>query len=220
MCFNKEISLTTFIVASIISILFYLRNKPNDRLIAIFNFSIGLMQLAEYFIWLNINNKEKNKFYTRIAKLIYSLHPIVILFAFYFLGSLNINKSILVYPIIFGLFYTIYLIINVFTDYNLTTISKINKHLSWNGKNYSNFLTLIHYIYYGSVIILLPLLIKPFKNGIIFFSLISITALFSYLKTRNELSFNDKESWKSLWCNIGNICAIIFYIYTSYIQKK
>ena len=104
MCFNKEISLTTFIVASIISILFYLRNKPNDRLIAIFNFSIGLMQLAEYFIWLNINNKEKNKFYTRIAKLIYSLHPIVILFAFYFLGSLNINKSILVYPIIFGLF--------------------------------------------------------------------------------------------------------------------
>ena len=59
MCFNKEISLTTFIVASIISILFYLRNKPNDRLIAVFNFSIGLMQLAEYFIWLNINNKEK-----------------------------------------------------------------------------------------------------------------------------------------------------------------
>ena len=42
------------------------------------------MQLAEYFIWLNINNKEKNKFYTRIAKLIYTLHPIIILFAFYF----------------------------------------------------------------------------------------------------------------------------------------
>ena len=38
MCFNKEISLTTFIVASIISILFYLRNKPNDRLIAVLIF--------------------------------------------------------------------------------------------------------------------------------------------------------------------------------------
>ena len=49
------------------------------------------------------------------------------------------------------------------------SISKINKHLSWNGKTTTNFLTLIHYIYYGLVIILLPLLIKPFKNGIIIF---------------------------------------------------
>lgn len=219
MCFNKEISLTTFVISSFISALFYIRNKPNDRLISIFNFTIATMQLVEYFIWLNINNKEKNKFYTRIAKLTYTLHPIIIMIAFYLFGTLSINKNILVYPIIISIIYTCYLVFKLFNSpYNLSTVAKINKHLSWNGNenvNYNNSRTLIHYLYYGTVIILFPLLIKPFKHGLLLSILIALTAFFAYLKTNNEQNVNDKSSWKSLWCNIGNICAIIYYIFSS-----
>ena len=115
MCFNKEISLTTFVISLFVSVLFYIRNRPNDRLISIFNLTIASMQLVEYFIWSNINNKEKNKFYTRIAKLTYTLHPIIIMIAFYLFGTLSINKNILVYPIIISIIF-LNLIINRFDN--------------------------------------------------------------------------------------------------------
>lgn len=218
MCFNKEISLATFIVSVITSFFFYIRNRPNDTLIAIVILTITSMQLVEYFIWSNINNPEKNKFYTRIAKITYTLHPIIILIALYFFGTLNINNKILFYPIIISIFYTLYLLLDLLkTPYNISTVGKINKHLSWNGNNKisrNNLNTYIHIIYYGTIIILFPLLIKPFKNGVIFSLLIALTAFFSYIKTNNEVNLNDKDSWTSLWCNIGNICGIIYYFYT------
>ena len=220
MCFNKEISLTTFVISLFVSVLFYIRNRPNDRLISIFNLTIASMQLVEYFIWSNINNKEKNKFYTRIAKLTYTLHPIIIMIAFYLFGTLSINKNILVYPIIISIIYTCYLLFELFNSpYNLSTVGKINKHLVWNGNmnvNYNSLQMMFHYLCYFTVIILFPLLIKPFKHGLLLSSLIALTAFFAYLKTNNEQNINDKNSWKSLWCNIGNICAFIFYIYTSF----
>ena len=62
MCFNKDISLSTFILALGISFLFIIRNRPNDILIGIFNLTIASMQLVEYFIWTNMNNDEKINF--------------------------------------------------------------------------------------------------------------------------------------------------------------
>tara|TARA_B100000902_G_C27255195_1_gene887453 strand:- start:85 stop:762 length:678 start_codon:yes stop_codon:yes gene_type:complete len=224
MCFNKEISLSTFILALGISFLFIIRNRPNDILIGIFNLTIASMQLVEYFIWSNMNNDEKNKFYTRIAKLTYILHPLIILIGFYYFGTLNINNKLLIYPIIFSIIYTYYLIVKLFkSPYNVSTIGKINKHLSWNGNiktNNNNIYTYIHYIYYATIIILFPLLIKPFKHGLFLSSLILFTAILSYMKTNNEQNINDKSSWKSLWCNIGNLCAVIYYIFSTFNNPK
>ena len=114
MCYNKETSLAAFISSFIVSGLLFSRNKPNDKFMAFFILTISSMQLVEFFIWKNINNKELNKFYTRIAHILAKLHPICALFVLYKFGNLIIPNSYLIYPLIISLIYTVYLLYELF----------------------------------------------------------------------------------------------------------
>ncbi len=51
MCYNTTTSLITFAVMAISTIFLIYRNYPNDRWVAIFFISTGIMQLLEYFMW-------------------------------------------------------------------------------------------------------------------------------------------------------------------------
>ena len=80
MCWNKEISIITFVLAMFGAIYLYTRNGPNDRWIAVFGATIGMIQLAEYFMWLdptctNINNI--NKYASIFAVLILAAEPVM-----------------------------------------------------------------------------------------------------------------------------------------------
>lgn len=63
MCFNKEVSLLTFIISLVTSIKLFTTKKENEILenrykaTGILLFFIGLMQLNEYFLWLYQNPK-------------------------------------------------------------------------------------------------------------------------------------------------------------------
>ncbi len=69
MCWNQHVSLNTFLFSSFILILIIYNNKYtqykikelNNVWIYVFFFSFISMQLIEFFIWRNINNKY-NKF--------------------------------------------------------------------------------------------------------------------------------------------------------------
>lgn len=222
MCYNKETSLATFLGSLVVSGLLIYRNNSNDKFIALFLLALSSMQLAEFFIWNNINNKEKNKFFTRIANIIIILQPIVVLFGLYNFGNLIISNSMLFYPLIISLFYTLYLWSDLFNSpYKLSVVSKVNKHLSWGQKDiFPDIKALIFNIFYSSIIIFGPLLLKPRYVGYIITLIIIITLLLSYIKTRKEIDIIHKSSWKSLWCFMAPFMFLLYYLLTGYLNLK
>ena len=78
MCWNKEVSLSTFALISIICYGLWKRDLLNDRMMAIFIMGYGSMQLAETIIWIGLenNNSGINKFGTILACLILYVQPL------------------------------------------------------------------------------------------------------------------------------------------------
>ena len=59
MCWNKEVSFSSFLLISVISYGLYIRNLPNDRMMAIFIMVYGSMQLIETIIWIGLDYNNK-----------------------------------------------------------------------------------------------------------------------------------------------------------------
>jgi hypothetical protein len=78
MCWSAKVSLETFIIGFIQLIILYLL-KYDIKLIAVV-FSFIFIQLLEYFIWININNKKISKFYCFLTFIIIFLQPIIVLY--------------------------------------------------------------------------------------------------------------------------------------------
>ena len=156
MCWNKEVSFTSWILIYIGAFYLYKRNLKGDRHIAIFSFVFGIVQLLEYFLWysLETNNSTLNSFITKLLFLALWLQP---LSNFILICTLNSNSKtnkkpeyikwvIYVYGLIF--LYAINLTFN--SSYNFKTIIGENNHLQWikqykqnlNAKNEQNFLSL------------------------------------------------------------------------------
>lgn len=88
MCWNKQVSLITFIVA--ICGVYYLwkRNGPNDRWMAIFAGTISAIQLAEYFMWSDPTCGNMNAYASMFALLVLAAEPLMNM-----LGGLYFEKT-------------------------------------------------------------------------------------------------------------------------------
>ena len=154
MCWNEELSLKTFFITVIVLIIIVINNNFSvekttrfKKYIGYFLLSIILMQLIEYFLWRNINNKLYNKLFSTLGVLLLVSQPIM---------SLNLIED----PIKRNYFIKIYsipavlhFIYNINTHNINTTISKKN-HLKWNWQNknilYST-LTVLYYLFFLTV---------------------------------------------------------------------
>ena len=76
MCFNKEVSILTYIVGLIGCASLYF--NLNLRIEAIFLAWVVHMQLVEYFLWNNQECNDVNKNTTKIGTIINHLEPIVL----------------------------------------------------------------------------------------------------------------------------------------------
>lgn len=128
MCWNKEVSITTFIIAAIGVFYLYFRNKENDRWVAIFAGTIAMIQLAEYFMWDNNDCGNKiNKYASIFALLVLALEPLSnIIGGLYF--SNTPYKKILKYML---LSYIIFMIFFYFSQI-------YNKKIDWCGSSQCN----------------------------------------------------------------------------------
>ena len=77
MCWNKNVSLITFIIAILGCVYLYKRNRPNDRWIAVFGVTIAMIQLAEFFMWGDPSCGAINKYASMFAMLILGLEPLM-----------------------------------------------------------------------------------------------------------------------------------------------
>ena len=191
MCYNAKVSLNTYIFGTIIAIILLLFN--NLSILSIyFAYTISLIQLMEYFAWININNNDKNKekniYYLSIIGLSILIIQILIINVNYLEG---IERIILIIIII--IFFTYVFYYNYKNNKFNITIGE-NGHLIWHWIDieYLNVIGLFFWLY-------------PFLriNDYLIFILISLSILFSVY------NFYKYKTFGSMWCYIGNLAWIL-----------
>lgn len=192
MCWNSEVSLNTFLFCFSVLILIYINRNGKYKLehfhnkyVYLLSFSIIIMQLLEYFLWKNLDNKKMNRLLSIIGLIIILSQPFFSILA---LEDNNKNKYL-----VFYLFFVLYMILFESKKINFNTNVK-NGHLQWNWLSPN----IIHFIIY---IFFLLLSFRNFNRiPVIILLLLSI---YNY--------YNDK-TWGSMWCFWTNIIFLFYAI--------
>ena len=132
MCWNEAVSLNTFLFSALVLLLVFYNNTftkykiPgfNNKWVYAFAFSVIAMQLVEFFIWRNINNKYYNRLFSFIAAGLLVIQPIL---SIMMVPTTHIRNKLLTAYLIVAVPYSIY---NFFTNKIYSTVSK-KGHLQW-----------------------------------------------------------------------------------------
>jgi hypothetical protein len=213
MCWNKEVSLNTFLFSSFVFLLVLYNNEYTfykipefDKFwLRIFMVIVISMQLVEYFIWKNINNIFYNKLFTHIAMLIIFFQPITTI--------LNINNKNIKNILLFS--YLVLIIPFGILNYNKNIYSTISnqKHLNWNLINHENKIAKIIKLAW-LFFFLFPLFYEGQQLGFLFGLLTLFIISYNYI--------ND-NTIESMWCWIVNSIMLYYagylLFYLPFIQK-
>jgi hypothetical protein len=198
MCWNQYVSLNTFVFSTFVLLLMiyndkytpYKLNHTNGIYFYFFVLSFSLMQLIEYFIWKNINNKEKVRTISIYGQLLVLLQPI---------ASLLMLKDLLLKWVMIILYSIPASILFVSSNKKNYKTTVLNGHLKWNWMPVS-------YLMYG--LWLFFLMFSFVING--YYKYI-IAAVFLFLITYWS-NYNNGTAG-SLWCWTINFFMIFFAIY-------
>ena len=79
MCFSAEVSLGSFIIGIVFSIILFFQTKFQDyRIVSIFLGFVSLMQLIEYFLWKHQKCDNINKNLSYLGMILNHSQPIVL----------------------------------------------------------------------------------------------------------------------------------------------
>lgn len=199
MCWNQHVSLNTFLFSSFVLILIIYNNyytqykikELNNIWIYLFLFSFIFMQLIEFFIWRNINNKY-NKVFSIIAILLLIFQPIASLMM---LKNIELRNILLIIYLITAIPYSIY----QFNTKNVYSSVSKSGHLKWSFFNVNIFI-LLSWLFFFTF----SLFYEKKWVGVIFaFSLL----IFSLINYTND------QTLGSMWCWIVNSSMIYYAIY-------
>jgi len=215
MCYSPEVSIGTFGFVTALCIYAWIRNRGIDRTAALLFFVVVLMQLVEYFLWINQECTPTNKVISSLVPILLYLQPL--LFA---LISWKGNAGIGVYtPYIFygwllaflpTLFY-----MNSIGLFNNCILKGQNGHLKWNLKSFIDIFTqqsalgaslIFPILYYISILYTFGTL-KDTRLALVFLGISFITFLTS-------IRFF-KETWGSVWCHSVNGAAVFALLLSS-----
>lgn len=200
MCFNKDISLISYIIGTLSSIFLYLRGYKIEGILYGF---IVQMQLIEYLLWLNNSCNNINKIITKIGILLNHLQPIVLyLLIVYFNNKIKNYYIHHIIIIIYIILTIIYLIYNNKLLENCTIGIPNKQELKWS----------IHYgnqkkYYYIFLFTLISLTIIGFKKyNYLNAYLILLIYLISYIK------YNKTKSVGTIWCLFAAYMPVLLNI--------
>lgn len=214
MCWNKEVSLNTFLFSSFVYLLILYNNKYTFYKIPDFNRFwvcaflgiVILIQLVEYFIWSNIDNLFYNKLFTICAMIILFFEPITTIMNI----TNNKIKQILLWSYLF------IMIPFGLMNYNKNIYSTVSqdKHLNWNLINHDDNIGKIIQIAW-LFFFLFPLFYEGYQFGFLFGIITLFIILYNYSKD---------NSAGSMWCWIVNSMMIYYagylLFYLPYVVKK
>jgi hypothetical protein len=205
MCWNKDISLNTFVFSSFVLLLIIYNNKYtqykiqelNNIWVYLFFISFILMQIIEYFIWKNINEPFYNKIFTILATLLLLVQPIA--------STMLITNKIVRYNLL-----TLYLVLSIpFSIYRFMTrkiyssVSPLG-HLNWNllldkKSKLDNLIMTLWFIFF-----LFPLFYQGYRYGFLFGFLTLLFIMYNYSKDGTV---------GSMWCWIVNSIMVFYASY-------
>jgi hypothetical protein len=199
MCWNANVSLTTFIVGVIVNTIILLAaikyNYKSLLLLCIIWYWVFMMQFCEFFIWKNIYPE----FFSKLAY-VFNVTQILLLAVLFLLFGENISQT---NKILAGTILVCYLCIILFPTSNRLVVEEKNKHLSYPWWDSS----VKVWAYIIAIFSISLLLIKPFYYGLACGTLIFLLLFFSMLFYRKNVP--------SIWCFFAcffPIAALVFAI--------
>lgn len=132
MCWNEQVSLNTFLFSGFVLLLIIYNNKftnykiqeLNNNYIYLFIASFIFIQLIEFFIWKNINNKFYNNIFSIMAILLLSIQPIA---SMMFLSNIKLRNMLLILYSSLAIPFSIY----NFSSKNIYSVISESGHLRW-----------------------------------------------------------------------------------------
>lgn len=214
MCFNYKVSLLTFLIGLIFSIILIkygnVKYSLENKITGIFLIFISFIQFMDFLFWIDIkNNIGINKITTILGPILNVGQPIIL----YVIKYLNYKPDILTFknynlPVaLFNLLYLIYFIIFYTTfllNSKLTTSTRHN-HLNWPWIKYAN------PIFYLILFAINIFYLFNFKYAL---TLFTVTYFFLFISTK-YFYYNAGE----LWCFFGAFIPLIMYFLSFYIDK-
>jgi hypothetical protein len=199
MCWNQYVSLNTFVFSVFVLILIWFNNKYtqyktplfNNKFTYFFFLSFMLMQLIEFFIWRNLNDKFLNHILSIIGMILVIIQPIASL--------LILDDKMLSYKLIaiYSLFSFSFLIYQI-NDHKFTSEIAKNGHLKWNWNDLSGYKAILYLLWLG--LLYYSLIVSKNYLPLIYVSILLIISYYTH--------YNDGTAG-SLWC--WSINSIMFY---------
>ena len=212
MCFNYKVSLFTFSIGILFSILLIYYGNPKyrieNRVSGIFFIFISCIQFMDFLFWIDIKNKFGiNTITTILGPILNVAQPIflyIIKYIYYkpdILSLHNYNLPVAVLNLLYFIYF-IHFYVTFISNEKLTTSVK-NNHLHWPWIKYSN-----PYFY----LILLAINIFYLFNFKYAFTVFIITYFFLILSVK-YFYYNIGE----LWCFFGSFIPFILFCISFYI---
>ena len=179
MCWNANSSIASFIIGTIIniSVMLYFRNPVIYSICILWQWVL-MMQLSEYFIWKDIDNKSTNGLGTKMALIFNITQPLVGFLCLILTSPATIAFKIVASVVI--LFYISYMLMNFNKqqEYKSLNPSGTCKHMNlkwWHDIKNSGL------IYCVTLISIILLILRPFKLSVFFSIFLIITFIISFI---------------------------------------
>jgi hypothetical protein len=200
MCWNQSVSLNTFVFSFFVLLLIIYNNaftkykiqELNSIWVYLFLMSFIFMQLIEFFIWRNINNKYYNNLFSILATCLLISQPI---FSVMMLSNINLRYILVIVYLLIALPYSIY----KFSTKKIYTFVGKSGHLKWDFFDAPLFIMLIWFSFFFFSFI--------YDKKWLGFLFGIFTLYFMYLTYKK-----DETMW-SMWCWIVNSIMIYFAFY-------
>ena len=200
MCWNEHVSLNTFIFSIFVLLLIMYNNAYtqykiqglNNVWIYLFLASFIFMQLIEFFIWRNINNKFYNHIFSIIATTLLIIQPICSLML---ISQKELRNNLLIAYLSLAIPYSIY----KFSTKNIHTVISKSGHLRWKFFESSPIILLFWLFFF-----LVGLIFNKFWIGFGFGFIILCISYYNY---------NNDHTIASMWCWAVNSVMIYYAFY-------
>jgi hypothetical protein len=209
MCFSANMSIISFIVGLIGSILVYSLGGPSNKIIGLFLGFVSFMQFLEYLLWKHQECNNQNKFLSKITLWFNHMQPIVLgLLIILFNYSLSITYYVLFIIFIYTIVmipYSMQYFRNNITNIQCTIKNLTTQHLywKWNSLDYNY---LFYSLFFVGAVVLLFYIGLPNKELVKYAILIAIfTYITSYIFYKRNAG--------SMWCFYTAFLPITYYTY-------
>jgi len=210
MCWNEHVSLNTFLFSGVVLALVIYNNsftkykiqELNNTWMYLFIASFVFMQLIEFFIWKNINNKFYNNIFSISATLLLIIQPII---SIMIVTNKSLRNLLLISYLLLAIPFSIY----KFSTKHIHSVISKSGHLKW------QFFDTTPIIWIGWMFFFLFSFVYEKKWVGLIFGLVTLLIAFVNYK-------NDNTIW-SMWCWGVNLVMIYYatylLIYLPFLEK-